>query len=62
MTERDEDREELRKAREALRTAQMSAVGADAAAAAIHRSSEEIRSIVERNGYVDRFRLMLRGA
>lgn len=62
MTERDEDKAELEAAREAVRIARMSAVRADVAVEAIHRSSAEIRTIVEANGYLERFRRVLRGA
>lgn len=62
MTERDQDRAELEASREALRTAKINAVKVDAVVESIHRSSAEIRTIVEANGYVDRFRRVLRGA
>lgn len=61
MSDIDDDKAELEAAREALRTAQINSVRADAAVASIHRSSAEIQTIVERNGYVDRFRKMIRG-
>ena len=62
MSEADEDRVELDTARKAVQTAKLSAVKADVVMAEIQKSSSDIRSIVERNGYVDRFRAMLRGA
>lgn len=57
----DEDKLEVERAKEAVHTAQVAAVQVDAAVAAIHRSSREINAIAERNGYVDRFRRMIRG-
>lgn len=62
MNERDEDRAELEAAREAVRTAKINAIKVDVVVDSIHRSSAEIRTIVEANGYVDRFRRVLRGA
>lgn len=61
MTERDEDRVEIEKAREALHTAKIAAVQTDLTAATIHRSSAELQTIIERNGYVDRFRRVIGG-
>jgi len=62
MSERDDDDAELQASREALQTAKLSAVKVDAAAQIVHKASAEIQTIVDRNGYVDRFRLILRGA
>lgn len=62
MSEQEQDRIELEASRAALHTAQIAAVQTDAAAAQVHRSSVEIQTIVERNGYVDRFRRIIRGA
>lgn len=62
MTERDEGRDELEESRKAVAQARASSVEADAAIEEIHRTSVGIRVIVERNGYVDRFRKVLRGA
>lgn len=62
MTERDQDRAELEASREAIRTAKINAVKTDAAVETLHRTSEEIRSVVQPNGYLERFRAMIRGA
>ena len=62
MTEHDEDELEIFESKKALAAARFAAVKTDATVASIHRTGEEIRSIVDRNGYVDRFRRMLRGA
>lgn len=62
MTERDMDREELEESRKAFEQAKAANAEADSALADVHRTSLGIRVIVERNGYVDRFRQMLRGA
>lgn len=61
MSEQERDRLELEASREAVHTAQIAAVQTDAAAAQIHRSSSEIQTIVDRNGYVDRFRRIIGG-
>lgn len=61
MSEQEQDKIELEEAKRAVHTAQIAAVQTDAAAAQIHRSSSEIQAIVERNGYVDRFRRVIRG-
>lgn len=61
MVDQDDDKVELAAAREALHTAQIDAVKADAAVASIQQTRAEIQAIVDRNGYVDRFRQMLRG-
>ena len=62
MTERDEDELEIFESRKALQAAKFAAVKTDAAVAEIHRTTSDVRSIVGRNGYVDRFRDLLRGA
>lgn len=62
MTERDDDKIELEESRRVLQTAKINAVKADATVASIHRSTAEILSTVESNGYLDRFRAVLRGA
>lgn len=61
MSDHDEDKAELEAARRALQTAKIDAIKADVVVAKIHRSSTEIQSIVERNGYVDRFRRVIIG-
>lgn len=62
MTEREEDHAEVEAAREAVRTAMRNARKTDAVLESIHRSSAEIRTIAQANGYVSRFRQVLRGA
>lgn len=61
MTEHDEDQAELAAARRAIHAAQMGTVRTDAVVNAIHSSSKQINSIVQANGYVNRFRQVLRG-
>lgn len=61
MTEHDDDKAELDAARKAVQTAKLNIVKVDAAAASVHRTSSKIQTIVEKNGYVDRFRQMIRG-
>lgn len=60
--EREEDRAEIERAAKALQTAEIGAVKTDAAVASMHRASADIQIIVSRNGYVARFRELLRGA
>lgn len=60
--ELERDRVELVEAVKALHTAEIGAVRTDAAVATIHRASADIQTIVSRNGYVARFRELLRGA
>lgn len=62
MSERDQDRADLDKAREAVVAAETASVKTDVAVASLQRANAEITSIVEPNGYVTRFRLLLRGA
>ncbi|QDP45530.1 hypothetical protein SEA_FUZZBUSTER_46 [Microbacterium phage FuzzBuster] len=62
MSEQDDDKIELEESRRALHTAKIDAVKTDATVASIHRSTAEILSAVESNGYIDRFRRVLRGA
>lgn len=62
MVKSDDDKVEQREAEKALETAKIGAVKTDAAVATIHRANADIRAIVDRNGYVDRFRSLLRGA
>lgn len=56
MTEHDENTKEIYEARRALAEAQFSEVKTAAAVGAVKRASAGIRTIVERNGYVERFR------
>lgn len=62
MSEQDRDQADLSESKQALTEARKSAVMADAALASLHQTSAEIRSIVKENGYVTRFRTLLRGA
>lgn len=62
MTERDEDQANLEKSRKALADAKTANVETDKVLEELHRTSVGIRIVVERNGYVDRFREMIRGA
>jgi hypothetical protein len=62
MTERDDDKEVLEESRKALERARRANADADATLEELHRTSIGIRVVVERNGYVDRFRKVLRGA
>ena len=62
MTDKERDELELFEARKAHAAAQSASTRTDAAAATLHRASDGIRTIVDRNGYVERFRQLLRGA
>lgn len=62
MNEHDDDQKALEESRKALARAQEANAEADAMLEELHRTSNGIRVMVERNGYVDRFRQMLRGA
>ena len=62
MTEKDERDRELAESRKAFQEATAKSAEADRVLEEVHRTSLGIRVIVERNGYVDRFRQMLRGA
>jgi hypothetical protein len=68
MTENDdreameESRKALEESRRALDRARRANADADATLEELHRTSVGIRVVVERNGYVDRFRKVLRGA
>jgi hypothetical protein len=61
MSEFDEDRAELERARKARLEAQSASERADKTLSELHRTSVGIRVVVERNGYVDRFREVIRG-
>lgn len=60
MTEREQDQLELFEARKAKAAAQFAVTETDAAVAAVHRSGDGIRTIVEKNGYLERFRTLFR--
>ena len=62
MNERDDDRADLNASRAALAAARTGAVETDAAIADLRATSDRIQSVVEPNGYVLRFRELLRGA
>lgn len=62
MSERDDDRLETIEAQRAIAAAKLASAKTEASLASIHRAGSDIRLIVERNGYVDRFRAILRGA
>lgn len=62
MTEQDEANLEIFRARKAVADAKAASVHTDATAAAVKRSSDGIRTIVEKNGYVERFRHLLQGS
>jgi len=65
MIQRDpeqEDRAELAESKRAVAAAESSTAELEVALVSLHRTSSNIRSIVEPNGYVERFRRVLRGA
>lgn len=62
MSEQDKDRSDLSESKQALSEARKSAVKADVAVASLHQTTSEIRLIVKENGYVTRFRALLKGA
>ncbi|UYL87153.1 hypothetical protein QEH40_gp32 [Microbacterium phage OscarSo] len=62
MSEHDENVEDLREARRALEEAQSAATRTASAVGRAKRASRNITALVEPNGYVERFRTMLRGA
>lgn len=62
MSERDKDREDLAASKRAVEDAETATGEIDKILASIHRSSAAITSVVQPNGYVQRFREMLRGA
>lgn len=62
MTEKDREELELFEARRALADAQFAKVEVAAVVGAASRASAGIRTIVERNGYVERFRDLIRGS
>lgn len=62
MTDRDQDRADVEEARRALAAAETASVETDAAITKLTTVSEDIRRTLEPNGYVLRFRAVLRGA
>lgn len=62
VTDPEDERADLEEARRALAAAETASVETDLAAASLAKVSESIRLQVEPNGYVLRFRAMLRGA
>jgi hypothetical protein len=62
VTGKDEDELDLYEARKALADAQFAETQVGAVVGAAARNSREVRTIVEKNGYVERFRELLRGA
>lgn len=63
MTEEQRDDErELNEARQARKAADKAAVKTEAVVGVLHRASDGIGVIVDRNGYLERFRELLRGA
>ncbi|QIG59052.1 hypothetical protein SEA_FRANSOYER_44 [Microbacterium phage Fransoyer] len=62
MNEHEKDRRDLAAAQAAIQTAKLDAIKTDVVVEKLHRSTNEIRSLVQENGYVNRFRQVLRGA
>lgn len=62
MDQRNDHSAEIEESRKALEQAKASSAEADHLMDEVHRTSLGIRVIVDRNGYVDRFRKILRGA
>lgn len=62
MSDRDLDRADLAESRRALADAKTAAVETDEIIATLTEASDHIRTVLEPNGYVNRFRLLLRGA
>lgn len=60
--DRDDDELDLNEARQALADAQFAEVQVGAVVRAARYGSEGVRTIVEKNGYVERFRALLKGA
>lgn len=54
--ERDEEEVDLFEARKAAQAAEFATVQTDAAVAAVTRASENIQTLVGKNGYLQRFR------
>jgi hypothetical protein len=62
MSEFDEDRAELERARKARLAAAVSSEKTDKTLDDLHKTSIGIRVVVEKNGYLTRFREVIRGA
>lgn len=62
MNEFDDDRAELERARKARLDAASESEKADKTLDDLHRTSVGIRVVVDKNGYLTRFREMIRGA
>lgn len=62
MSDRDQDRADLDESAAALAAARTASVRTDTVISELQHASAEIVSIVEPNGYVTRFRELLRGA
>lgn len=62
MPERNEDKIDLAAAQQAVAAAKQSTAEMDVVVTSVHESAQNIRSIVEANGYVRRFRELIRGA
>lgn len=62
MTEREEDDLELREARKALIELETAEVHTADALRELRQASAGVRNIVEKNGYLERFRTLFQGA
>lgn len=62
MTEAEQDATDYNEARQALADARFARVRTDAVVNSVRRSSREIATIVQRNGYTERFRQLFREA
>lgn len=62
MTKRDEDRADLDASRAAVEAARTASIQTSAAVAVLHEARDRIQNVIEPNGYVSRFREILRGA
>lgn len=56
-----DDRDDLERARKAVASAETAAVETDGVIAALHKTTAEIVSLTQPNGYVNRFRKVVRG-
>lgn len=61
MSEFDPDRADLEASKRALAAARAASEKAEKSLEDLHRTSVGIRIVTDRNGYVDRFREMIRG-
>lgn len=62
MTEKDREELEIFEARKAAASADVETAKTEAVVASARRSSDGIRTIVEKNGYVEAFRSLFQGA